>query len=114
MNYTIRTRFLNCTDTKDNRILASCETRQTVVPLDYMLTMHENHAAAKNELMKKMGWDTIDRNYVFPVLIGGVYKDDMYWVFDAESDKIKIDSVPDAVIKHCVKASIRSLIAHSA
>ena len=61
---------------------ASCEARSVTVSYDHALNSDENHAAAKDALVKKMGYAAWDRHSTDPVMIGGTYGGDTYWVFD--------------------------------
>ena len=57
MMQAITTKFLGPTNTKGQRVKATCAARSIIVSWDYGLNPDENHDAAAQELVRVMGWD---------------------------------------------------------
>ena len=56
MTQAIETKYLRATDTKGSRIKASAFGGSITVGYDYELNTWENHRAAADALIAKMGW----------------------------------------------------------
>lgn len=52
----IQTKFIGPTNTKGDRVKASCDAGSITVPWDYSLGQEENHVAAAEALRAKLGW----------------------------------------------------------
>lgn len=52
----IQTKYLGPTNTKGARISARCDAKRIVLPWDYSLDAHKNHARAAHELAQQLGW----------------------------------------------------------
>lgn len=68
----IRTRYYAPTNTRGSGITASCAAGTLTVPYDYNLDLDENHKAAVDAFVAKLGWTRW--RYV-----GGCYAHDWYW-----------------------------------
>jgi hypothetical protein len=73
----IRTRYLGPTNRRDARISVSCEAARIIVPWDDRLDTEENHIAAREVLVRKLGWD---EKYYAP-MVTGCFQGDYYHVF---------------------------------
>jgi len=74
----IRTKYHGPTDTKGPRISAQCEAGRIYVSYDHALNIGDNHKAACDALVKKLGWNTEP----YADMVGGEFDGAMYWVFD--------------------------------
>jgi hypothetical protein len=52
----IATKYLGATNTRGGRIKATAWGGSTTVPYDYALDVQDNHKAAADDLIAKMGW----------------------------------------------------------
>ena len=57
MRQAIRTRYFGPTNYRGSRIKASCEAGQVTVPYDQGINLSENHIAAADALLAKLGWN---------------------------------------------------------
>ena len=57
---TIRTTYKGPTNHNGSRFIARCEAGRITVPFDYALNASDNHKAAAEALIKKLGWDELD------------------------------------------------------
>ena len=74
----IRTRILGPTNTKGTRVKAQITNGASVtLPFDSGLNSSDNHRNACHVLQTKLNWLTVSE-----LMIGGTFKDDMYWVFN--------------------------------
>lgn len=80
MRQAIRTRYHDPTNSKGSRISAKCAAGTITVGYDHSLNVDENHQAACNALVKKLGWDS---EYYTP-MVGGGFDGDYYWAFGAK------------------------------
>ena len=53
----IATKYLGATNTRGGRIKATAWGGNTTVPYDYALDVQDNHKAAADALIAKMGWN---------------------------------------------------------
>jgi hypothetical protein len=53
----ITTKYYGPTNTKGSKFVAECEAGRIAIPYDYDLDSEENHIAAANALLAKLGWD---------------------------------------------------------
>lgn len=74
----IRTKYHGPTNTKGSRISAQCEAGRIYVSYDYALNIEDNHKAACDALVKKLGWNTGH----YADMVGGEFDGAHYWVFD--------------------------------
>lgn len=54
----ITTRYLGPTNHRPSRIIAQCNAGRLVVSWDYALNIEDNHGAAAQALIAKLGWTT--------------------------------------------------------
>jgi hypothetical protein len=73
----IRTRYIGPSDVKGSRVKADCEAGQVTADWDDALNIDANHAAARDALLRKLGWDTETHGD----MVSGVYGNDYYHVF---------------------------------
>ncbi len=73
----ITTKFLAPTNTKGDRIKATCEAGTITAAWDYEFDSKDNHMAAADALRIKLGWNT----KCYPDMVGGDTKDGMVFVF---------------------------------
>lgn len=53
----IRTRWKCPTNTQGSRIVVSCRAKRMTVGWDYALNIEDNHRAAAQRLLERLGWD---------------------------------------------------------
>ena len=58
----ITTKYQGPTNNRDSRIKAECEAGSVYVSWDYGIGYEENHAAARDALVNKLGW-TVENGY---------------------------------------------------
>ena len=68
---TIKTKYHGPTSSKGSRFSAECEGGRIYIPKNYALDAEENHKAAAQALLAKMGWPG---EYA-----GGCFDDCYYW-----------------------------------
>lgn len=73
----IRTRYIGPSNVKGSRIQAKCEAKTIYVSYDHALNIDENHNAARQALVRLMGWDS---PYYAP-MVSGCFENDYYHVF---------------------------------
>lgn len=69
----IRTRYYGPTNSKGSCIRAKCENGAITWPYDHALDSDGNHEAAKDALIKKLGWGKSR-------MVVGHFDGDCYWV----------------------------------
>lgn len=74
----IRTRYYGPNNTRGSRIVASCEAGRVSMGYRSELNTEENHRAACELMVRKMGWNT--KHY--GDMVGGMFGNDYYWVAD--------------------------------
>lgn len=74
----IKTEYFGPTDTKDSRIVASCQVKRMTFSYRHELNLDQNHANAALALKNDLGWN----GEYYCDMVGGVAKDGCYyWVF---------------------------------
>lgn len=73
----IQTKYLCPTNSRGSRIKATCEGGSVTVGYDHALNIDDNHRAACEALITKLGWTA---PYYSP-MVGGTFDHCMYWVF---------------------------------
>ena len=74
----IRTRYMGPTNAKGSRVQAKCEAKTIYIEWDDALNSEENHKAACDAIITRMGWNSPH----FGCSISGVFDGDYYWVED--------------------------------
>ena len=73
----IRTRYIGPTNSHGSRIQAKCEARTMYMPYEHGLGLDENHNAARQMLIDKMGWN----EPTYPTMVTGWFEGDYFHVF---------------------------------
>lgn len=74
---TIQTKFIGPTNTRPDRVKASCDVSNITVSWDYGLNSDENHMAAADQLRVKLGWN----QKCYSEMVGGHTRYGMVFVF---------------------------------
>lgn len=63
---------------------AQCQAGRISIPYDHALNIDNNHKAACDALVKKLGWNADG----YGDMVGGVFDGDHFWVFDDKRLKV--------------------------